>query len=232
MVTYAHPHYILRVNGHFGSTGTNVADRWSAGLRLGIPNIGVTVGQDLTAFLASAKSVIQTFHTDSRTKSGVTCFLDEVTMARVGTNGKYEPTTQLTARYVYPSPVSGTGVAVHPWNTASVISLRTAIPRGIASNGRMYYPTLVMPVTVATGRIGNADVINFVAGAKDLINGLNTAATANLTVETKVIVAGAAGKTGPANTAYVTGIRADDRLDTIERRENQQASVYQTATIP
>lgn len=192
----------------------------------------MSIGQDVTAFLGVAAAAIQTFHSAAGTKVGSTCWLTELTMARVGLDGKYDPTTQSTSRYTYATAVAGGGSALHPWNTAMVISLRTSIPRGIASNGRVYWPSLAMPINTLTGRIGNSDVINFITAAKTLFNALNTAATANLTVETKVIVAGAAGKTGPANTAYVTGLRADDRLDTIERRENQQPAVYQSVTIP
>jgi len=233
VVTYAGAHYVLRINGTFGATAATVSDRWSTGFKLGdVLGTDVPGPGGLSAFLEAIRPSIQTFHTSTAVNSGTMCFLTDLTAARVGTNGKYDPVTQETTRYQYGAPVAGAGAIIHPWNTALVISLRTSFPRGIASNGRTYYPTTALPITPGTGRLATLVVSNFVDAAKVLVNAINNGAAAHLGAGTRVAVVGANGKTGNARTALVTKIRADDRFDSIERRENNLPSNYYSVTIP
>jgi len=219
MVHYAHSHYALRAVGTFGS---GALDNWSAGLRLADPTAEVPDSTNYAAFLAAIAPAIETFHKTVEVRAGNSAWLKELHFARVGTDGKYNPTTQVTTIHTYATPFSGVGISVLPWNSACVTSLKTAFPRGIASNGRMYWPATSMPLNAATGRMQSVDMPAYALAVKAMIEAINTAAAAQLAAGVRVAVVGADGKSGSARSAKVTSIRIDDRLDTIERRENDQ----------
>lgn len=128
--------------------------------------------------------------------------------------------------------MAGGSAGLHAWSSAHVISLRTAQPRGYASNGRCYYPGIGLPVLATTGRVAPADVVNRVTAFKTFLEAVN-AATNTYAVGAKVCVMSKGGMKNSftPKTEYVTAIRADDRMDSIERRENDTPSTWQTLTI-
>jgi hypothetical protein len=159
----------------------------------------------------------------ANTVIGTNCFLDYVSGAQIGVGGKYTPTNQLTV--VSPTtPTPGLGSGVLPWNTASVISLRTAIPRGRGSNGRVYWPCLSVPVIAGTGRV---NILGRVQAAKTFFDAMNTAAN-TYSAGMRAVVASAVGG---GVIAPVTSIRSDDRLDSIERRENAQPVAWSVSAL-
>jgi hypothetical protein len=222
MVTYANAHYVFRILGSNGSTASAEGDDWSTGFRLGTALGDVPSNTNLQPFLTAVAPAIQAFHTSPAVPAGITCWLKELTIARVGTDGKYNPSSAMTTRHTYAPALAGLGTPTKPWNTALVISLRTTIPRGIASNGRTYYPATAAGLSASTGRLIDTTRNAFIDQAAIMIRAVNTAASANLASTVSVIVAGQSGVTGPARTAAVTSIRGDLRLDSIERRENAQ----------
>lgn len=226
MVTYSHAHYVLRATGFMGSSAATQLDEWSAGFRLARPAADVAFPVDLTSFLESVAPAISTFHSSAGASASFICHLAELTIARVGTDGKYSPAAQETTRHAYGTPVAGNGTPAHPWSTACVMSLRTVFPRGIASNGRTYWPALAMPLDGSTGRLSSTSQTNFVTAAKTMLDAINTRAEIDLGSDTRVAVVGATGVSGPARSAPVVSIRADRRLDTIERRENDQPPTW------
>lgn len=230
-VHYAFAHYVFRVLGFFGPNATSPKETWSTGFRLANPSSDVLTAVSYTAFLESVQGAIATYHGGSGPMAGTKTFLSELTIARVGTDGKYNPDTMQTWRRPYTTPVAGTSVPLGPWSQSMVLSLRTAFARGIASNGRTYWPAVGMPLQESTGRIYSGDVDRFLTNSKTLVQAINSAAQAELGSNVKVSVVGADGKTGAARTAHVTSLRADDRCDAIERRENDQQSAYTTITI-
>lgn len=230
MVTYSRAHYVFRILGHFGQAAT-VFDRWSTGFRLGLIGDDVPIGMDLSPFLETVAPAIATFHAAATNKVGSNTILTELTIARVGLDGKYDPSTQQTTRRSYAPVVAGTATSIHPLNTAMVISLRTGYPRGIASNGRTYYPTTGMPVQNLDGRVSVADQTAFINGAKTMIQAINQAAASQIGTLIRVGVMGQTGKTGSARVGHVERIRCDNRLDTIERRENDQPPNYVEVTV-
>lgn len=225
-MVYPHEHLLLRFNGHFPSSGT-VLDRWSSGIRFGFPTIAPVYDvAKLQTFVNAAQAAANTFHGTVGAFTGSNCYLDNVSGAQIGVSGKYTPSTQLTV--ISPStPTAGAGTAVLPWNSAMVISLRTAIPRGRGSNGRVYWPGLALSVSSSTGRVTSANVGTRITAAKTFFDALNTAANA-YSAGMKAVVASAVG--GGLITP-VTAIRSDDRVDSIERRENDQPSAWTTATL-
>lgn len=220
-------HLLIRFQGHFGASGTTVVDRWSCGLRFGFTNLApVYDSGKLQTFVNACQTAGNTLMGAVNTNAGTNTWLDQVTGAQIGVLGRYQPTTQLTI--ISPSsPTAGIGSPINPWNTAHVISLRTSRPRGPGSNGRVYWPCQALGVAAGTGRLTPTQVTNRLTNFKTFLDACNVAANSYST-GMRLLVASAVG--GGAHVP-VTSIRADDRLDSIERRENDQASVYQTTTL-
>ncbi len=226
-MAYSSAHILLRVNGHFG-TSTAVTDGWSFGMRFGVAGADVAYDEaKLQTFVQSAYDAAFTFVSDPLTLAGTACWMDNCSAARVGQNGKYSPTTQTTKFSTGPA-VAGTGTVTLPWNSAQVVSLRTANPRGYASNGRVYVPLLAGTIVAATGRLTGTVTSNRLNNFKTMVTKLNTAANlydpgARLRVMSNI---------GLGTSAHVTSMRSDDRIDSIERRENALPSVWTTVTVP
>lgn len=226
-MAYSSAHILVRANGHFG-TAAVASDYWSVGLRFGIPGTDVTYDEaKLQTFVQSCFAAASTFHADATSLVGTTCHLDNCSAARIGLNGKYNPGTQVT-KFSTGGAVAGTGTVVLPWNSALVVSLRTPNPRGVASNGRCYWPFLAGAIQPATGRIASASVTNRMQNFKGMLNTMNTAANVyDPGMKVRVF-----SNVGLGSAATVTSLRADDRLDSIERRENNLPSIYVTTTVP
>lgn len=226
----------MRALGHFGSAQSQFGDYWSAGLRLAVAGGTPPQTGGLVTFLENISVPFATFHASPGVYAGTSTYLDELTVAHIGLDGKYASEFTETVRRPYSSPILGNTTGAHPWNTSHVISLRTAKKRGLASNGRWYYPGLGLPVVPTTGRLAAATVTTRLAAAKVLFDAINThAQTASSGLRIYVLSAGAknpnTGVKGVGWSAVCTEIRADQRLDSIEKRENDQPAVWQTASI-
>jgi hypothetical protein len=181
----------------------------------------------LQTLVNAAQTAANTFHATAGVGTGTNTYLDQVTGAQIGVLGKYSPSTQVTVISPVTSTV-GVSAPTQPWNSALVFSLRTAAPRGLASNGRVYWPAPAVIITAGTGRVASADVTARLNAFRTFINALNTAGSA-YSPGMAVVVASAVGG-GAIRT--VTAIRSDARMDSIERRENNQVSTYSTVAIP
>lgn len=225
-MVYPHEHVLLRFNGHFGSSGTP-ADKWSSGIRMGLPNSAPAYDANKLQTLVNAAQVAaNTFHATTGVMTGTNCYIDQVSGAQIGVSGKYTPPGQLTV--LSPTtPIAGIGTANLPWNSASVFSLRTAIPRGRASNGRVYWPCLSAGIDSTTGRMTSATMNTRIQAFKVFLDALNTAGSV-YSAGMRVVVASAVG--GGA-IAPVTVVRSDLRVDSIERRENDVPTIYISATL-
>jgi hypothetical protein len=224
----AHPntHLYCKVTGSFGGNNLSNAEKWSAGFRIGV--IGADINYSVAGLQTLANSLhtaVYAFHSVAASLAGTANWFHNVSVARVGPDGKYNPLGQETTWSVG-TQVVGTGQMNQPWNTAGNISLRTDNPRGYASNGRFYYPQLVGGLDVNSGRIVPSLQATRIAAIKTMFDAFNTAA-AVYAVNARVIVSSATG--GVA--AVVKQVRIDDRLDSIERRENSQPSVWHTTTL-
>lgn len=225
-MVYAQEHILLRFNGHFGVISA-ASDRWSVGIRLGQPSLPVPYdATKLQTLVNTAHTAAKLFHSTTASLTGTNCFYDQTSGACIGPSGKYVPPGAVTI-FSPSEPTAGLGQPYMPWNTAAVISLRTANARGRGSNGRVYWPALAAGVVATTGRQAPGGVSGRVGTFVDFLNALNTAANTYL-AGTRVIVA---SNVGTGLNAVVTKIRADDRLDSIERRENDQPAVYQTQSL-
>lgn len=226
-MVYPHEHILLRFNGHFGSSGTAIADRWSCNVRMGLPaSAPVYDAAKLQTLVNAAQTAGQTFHSGTNSATGTSTFFDQVAGAQIGVSGRYTPTGQLTVLSPL-TPQAGIGTPIHPWNVASVFSLRTAIPRGRGSNGRVYWPAISLPVTATTGRVATGVQGLRVTAFKAFLDALNVAGN-SYSAGMKVIVA---SNVGGGLIAYATSVRSDDRIDSIERRENDQPAVWSAAAL-
>lgn len=227
MMAYTNAHLLIRLHGHFGSGPTTPLERWSTGFRVGIPTQDVSYDETkLQTFANAVHTAAQTFHQHAQTLAGSNCYFTHVTAARIGESGKYDPVGQLTIVSTGPTQ-AGAGTPNQAWNVALSYGLRTAAPRGPASNGRCYYPFLAPVIVTGTGRVQAGQVTGRLAQFRIFLNAVNTAALAyELATGVQVMSSVGAGKT-----ERVLSLRADDRLDSIERRENDQAIVYQTLAL-
>lgn len=227
-MVFPHEHVLLRFLGHFGVITPPGLDTWSCGIRLGLQGSAPAYdAAKLQTLVNSAQTAAQAFHATVSAAVGTSTYFDQVSGAQIGVLGKYTPSTQLTVL----SPVAatpGSGAPTQPWNAALVMSLRTAAPRGLASNGRVYWPATSAAVDTATGRINSTQVTARLNGFRTFINALNVAAN-TYSAGCAVVVASAVG--GGA-IRPVTAVRMDARVDSIERRENNQPSSYSAVAIP
>jgi hypothetical protein len=225
-MVYPQEHILLRFNGHFGAV-SSFLDRWSCGLRFGLATAApVYDAAKLQTFVNSAQTAANTLMTATNVNAGTATFHDYVSGAQIGVLGNYSPTTQVTV--ISPTTqTAGIGAPINPWNTAHVISLRTNFPRGRGSNGRVYWPCQSLGVAAGTGRLTPTQVNNRLIAFKAFLDALNVAAN-TYSAGCRLIVA---SKVGGGVHATVVSIRADDRLDSIERRENDQPSAWSTQAL-
>lgn len=152
--------------------------------------------------------------------------LTGIKLNRINAAGKYQDAT--TYEHTYTSPIAGINSAVIAPQLAVVATLRTAIPRGRASKGRMYLPpTQAIGTLVAgDGRSSAAQALTQANGVKALIVALN----ATYASEGGGIV-GVASDAGTGAFQAVTEVSVGRVPDTIRSRRNKQDEDYQTVSI-
>jgi len=130
-----------------------------------------------------------------------------------------------TSESLVPSPTLGTGTQIHPYEVATVVTLRTvnASRRG---RGRMYLPLSGVPM--ATGGLYSSGSIGAVAdAAKASIDASNALATVGSITSTRAVVASQAdGLVLP-----VTRITMDTKPDSQRRRQNKLVATLTSRTI-
>jgi hypothetical protein len=228
-MAYLAPHLYLRANGYFGTSGGPV-DYWSSGFRLSLPGASPVPDTDYTAFLESVSTAYSGFHVRPEIGAGNACFLESLSVARVGIDGKYDPSTQATTVRPFGPVVGGGGTTSMEWSRAWVCSLRTGIARGLASNGRAYWPCTALVINGATGRLLPTQVTAALERWKILIDSINSAAD-SVAANLRVSVLSQGGVSGGPARRVVTQLRMDARLDRQERREDDTPSEYLTTNL-
>lgn len=216
----AYPYPFVKVNaeGHFGSSTTNIVERWSAGFHI-TKNGGVIGGSsEMTAFLSAIRAPLTTFHTTSNLSAGTACYLDSVSGAYLGTDGSYVlGSLQTTTRIGLTTSTPGaTGTSTGPWSQAMVLSLRSLLLRGPGSHGRMYWPAISLPVLNTTGVVSSTNVNGILAAATTMINAVNTQASLAFGAGTNV---GLVSAKAPGFQSPVVRVGIGQRLDSMESRE-------------
>lgn len=225
-MTYSSRFVQIRFLGYLGNN-TSIPERWQAGLKL---PLGVSPSSSqLTSFLQAIKTPTTTFHTTAGNGVGSNVFFTEMTAAYIDTDGKYVGGgAQSTVHEPVVSQPTGAGSGTLPWSTSMVISLRTQFSRGLASNGRVYWPCLGLPVTATTGLWSTTAGTSWANSAKTWIDAINTAAASTLSTSQKISVM---SQVGTGTLAPVTQVRCGLKPDRQERRERDLDEGYIYATL-
>lgn len=191
-------------------------ETWSCSLRLA----AITPG-DLTndpAWLASAKTAVQTFHASPLTGICPLAKLSFVKAQVIKADGHYKYNTPNEIVVADVSGGHGTGNPSHPLQVALGVSLLTGFSRGPAHKGRFYVP-LPNQLPQSDGLISTTESGNVKTTATTLVTALN-AITPNLQVAVFSRKAGA-----PAH-RLVTTVSVGRALDTQRRRRKKVPELY------
>jgi hypothetical protein len=204
-------------NGHFGASTTNIVERWTAGLHL-TKNGGVIGGtSELSSFLTNIRTAAIAYHSDSGVGAGVSAYLDSISGAYIGTDGKYAlGALQSTTTVALTTSTPGAGSAQNPWSTAGVLTLRSLLTRGPASHGRCYWPAVGQPTTSTTGVVATGTVNGWSATAATFLNAVNAVAATNFGTGTNI---GLVSNKLSGFQSPVTKVGIGQKLDSMESRE-------------
>lgn len=226
-MAYTEPFVYLRANGFFNSIVAPV-EQWSVGFKILAPT-GLVPTVNLTSFLESVAAAFSEFHGADDWAAGTNCFLKELTAAVIGTDGKYVGGgTQSTIIRPFDPPVAGATTPQNPFTTAVVISLRTTLQRGRASNGRAYWPALARLADPSTGGVSAISRGLMAGRAKNLLNAINAAAESEMPDTMGVWVM---SNVGAGVSAPVTSIRIGSKFDRQERREKSLTEQYDSLPV-
>jgi len=151
------------------------------------------------------------------------CKLTGIKLNRIGTDGHYVDSP--TMEHTYPTPILGLNSAVYPAQNATVATLRTAVPRGRGSKGRMYLPpNISMQAIDGTGKIPAATALSTANGVKWLITALNS-------TYTLIGRVGVASNAGAGRFEHVTEVSVGRIIDTVRSRRSALSEDYQTVAV-
>lgn len=222
---YATRHLLVRAFGSFGSA--NGQEKWSAGFRFGQLILDTSWDEAKAETFADAcAAAMSNFHATAGVMTGDTTYFNGCTVAPIGTDGKYFPSTANTV-FSDPYSTAGNGSLLQEWTACLTISLRTTRPRGYASNGRVYWPATAATIDPTTGKVALGALNTRMSAAKTMCNALNTAAATYQTGMYLIV----ASPVAPGLNAQVTEIRTDNRVDNQERRENAVPPIYSTQAL-
>jgi hypothetical protein len=156
--------------------------------------------------------------------------LTSIKLNRIDTAGHYQD--GMTFEHTYGSPISGSGSpSLAPAQIATVVTLRTAVERGRASKGRMYFPCMAgFQLVGSDGRALPADALRAANAVKTLIDAINLDYATPLGggVSGHVVVASAIG-TGTVR--EVTGTSCGRVPDTMRSRRSKLLEDPQFDTV-
>jgi hypothetical protein len=219
----------------------SAAEKWQFGLRM-IP--GALPNDPATVVEALADDVFNWW-----TQAGTTSLspvnthrLTELKVALIGTNGEYVPDTFSVSHFYLPptAGITAPPAGMTAQNTTAV-TLTTAVPRGLASKGRVFLPPNGNMITASDGRIATSSALNLANSFKVLLNGIN----ADTHVGDVVVMSRGRALRGPAKpngqptytypnpgaTNKVTGCSVGRVIDTQRRRRRSlvEANVPSTS---
>jgi hypothetical protein len=228
---YSQQHQLISCIGDcYGAT-----ERWQFGLRITDGGVSNQVTADAVA------PYFQTWwqlSTGDYFGPNLTHRLTEIKVARIDEDGTYPPTDVSASHFFVPPLTSTLGpiVGMLPQNTV-VASLITALPRGLASKGRIYLPPSIRATVVdATGLMTTANAQALANSTWTLIQAIN----ANSVVGNVAIFSRGKGVArydaehkrveydypNPGAMNVVTGVRVGRVVDTQRRRRRQLVEQY------
>lgn len=218
--------YAYKVNRitMFG-TSFEGAEEWSTGFYMGYEDQDADA-PDL-ADLTTLATAWQTYFTTSSSKISGSWKTVGIKASHLNADG----TTDLGATqiYTYGTPIQGGyNSGVNPPQVALVVTLKTAIARGLGANGRMFLPGISQGVQ-GNGKIIGAAQTEMADNLQDFFDAANTS------WNTGTIINASKGRTisptSPPINAEVTSIRLGDVYDTQRRRRNALVETYISRAI-
>lgn len=160
--------YMTVIGDCYGGT-----EKWQFGMRLtdgGVSNeeTALAISDDVEAWwLGTGANDYVTLNTHR---------LVELKVARIGVDGKY-PDGEVAYSHFYLPPIAGQVAPqafANPLPQSTIAcTLTTAVPRGLASKGRIFCPPSAQQALGADGRIPEGNAQNIAASVRDFINAIN-----------------------------------------------------------
>lgn len=154
-----------------GSIFTEETFNWTLSL---IPRSGDSAGgpTEWGGDGPAVAAAIQAFHTTAPT--GASTRLQQIKIARIGTDGKYVDDAPWIHDYGSPGISGGTDqTSVLPAQTALAVTLRSDRSRGLANSGRFFLPACGALVHPGTGLIEAQDAQTVADAATTMLSALN-----------------------------------------------------------
>lgn len=230
-MTYPNEHsYVTVIGDAYGGT-----ERWQFGFRLQPKSVGnQAVADAISVHVRNWWDAISPYSTGvDKFHSLTTHRLTEIKCASIDVDGKYPADEPSASHFYVPGAVGGTNPPAGTIPQATMAcTLTTALPRGLASKGRIFVPPsgTMLPET-ADGKVSAARAGEMAASIKRLINDIN----ADPLVGNVAIFSRGRGVPSynavkhrveytypnPGAVQLVTGVRVGRVVDTQRRRRRQ-----------
>jgi len=150
--------------------------------------------------------------------------LTSIKLNRISATGHY--VDPVTREHTYGSPIAGAESFTTAPQLSVVASLRTAVPRGRGSAGRMYLPPTAATTLIygPDGRFSAAIATEQAAAVVDLITKLNT-------VYTLIGRVGVASSAGAGRFEHVTRVEVGRVADTMRSRRSTGVEDHQSVPV-
>lgn len=170
MYTQAHQ-YVTVIGDSYGST-----EKWQFGFRLTAGGVSNQATAD------ALKPIIQKWWIGTAAPYSVGVSfkpvsyfrLGEIKVANIDVDGTYPPTLPSASSFIQP-PLAGTGnpPAGQSAQQTMAVTLVTALPRGLASKGRMYLPPCANMLPDPTGLVPTANILGIVDSVRIMFTEIN-----------------------------------------------------------
>jgi hypothetical protein len=240
-VTYPNEHsYVTVIGDAYGGT-----ERWQFGFRLQPESVGSQAAADaISVHVRNWWEAISPYSTGvDKFHSLTTHRLLEVKVASIQPDGHYPPNEPSASHFFSPGVAGGSAPPAGTIPQATMaVTLTTALPRGLASKGRIFVPpsATMLPET-ADGKVSSARATEMAASVKRLINAINAdPLVGNVAIFSR-------GRGVPSYNAVkhrveytypnegavqlVTGVRVGRVIDTQRRRRRQLTELPVATTL-
>ena len=130
------------------------------------------------------------------------------------------------AESVETTPINGSGLVRHPYQSSIVASLRTGHP-GATGRGRLYFPATGITLDTTTYRIGTSDQTNVLTGVKTFLSNIQAAIDVTLDGVSLAVWSRKNSDLYP-----VSSIQMGNVLDTQRRRRDSLVENYLSLSYP
>jgi hypothetical protein len=241
-MAYTEPHMLLQWTGEFtviNDAGTRVgaADVFVGGLRFAGPGL-TRVDNDDT--LVRIVPVLESFWKRPGMFIPVNAMLNTVKWNRIGADGHYASSTN--TRLVEGLELIGANAAIHPTSSAMAVTWTTNATRGLARQGRTFFPTNA-PIQRTDFQISVTNAQTMANTCTELIAALNDAVnvgvdwsdsdptTGQLGDASSACVASVMSPIRSGATRIISGAKVGQTMDVQRRRRNAWDETYAIAQV-